>query len=184
MVATLAFRGDSPRPSAWRLLRGQDPTGGSGYMSSPTFTKRTALREQDACVAVEVIHPPTRHRAVCLCVQPPLVQGPETVDCLRVVPPLGAPVLPTRAIYRLQPGDDVFNPLDEISRSNRLSFPAGVFSGRQLITHEVCPALMRSTVEPIRAVITLSRNQGTVCTMVPPPFDVFTHTRLAGSSES
>lgn len=184
VLAALAFRGDSPRPSAWRLLRGQDPAGGFGYMGSPTFTKRTALREQDACVAVEVTNPPIRHRAVCLCFQPPLVQGTETVDGFRVVPPLGAPVLPTRAIYRLQSGDDVFHPLDEISRSNRLSFPAGVFSGFQLVTHEVCPALMRSTVEPIRAVITLSRNQGTVRTMVPPPLEVFTHARFIGSSES
>ena len=44
--------------------------------------------------------------------------------------------------------------------------------------------LVRSTVGPMRPVMVLSRNQGAVRTIVPPPLKVFTHARLAGSSES
>lgn len=138
---------------------------GAALPEGPPFSK-----EYDR-VPVEMINPPGRHPAVRLGLKPLFVEASKPVNGFRMVPPLRAPMLVLRSIHRLQDHDKAFHPVHEIlwGVHELLSPTLTVRFGASHSDPFVCWLLIRSTVSPMRTLTDLSRNHGTVRTMVPPP---------------
>ena len=83
----------APIPPLRRLLTNEKASSSPLRMRRATLPKWASFGEEDARMAVEVVNPPRGHSPIRLGFQPFLVQSPEPVDGLGVIPPLGAPVL-------------------------------------------------------------------------------------------